>query len=245
MRAHRPQSEPLTACHRLTFFSVAKISAVCVKRSREKNKKKIPEPNFLPPERLPWRRKKKSRRPSRASLRLGAAGNRTFWLAPGAKRTCSADKLGISVCVIKEPEPCRLPGTPRARLRCSWCPRSKECMRPQPEHDRFVSTSRSTKQGHADCRAARAHKLPCHTVLRAFRSPAQRLRLRLRIWMKWMVIGMEWLIGCLAGSFARQRYANSKNLHRRSADCLAWNDAPHPSGTTLQGRTAQCMCIVK
>ena len=41
--------------------------------------------------------KKKSRRPSRASLRLGAAGNRTFWLAPGAKRTCSADKLGISV----------------------------------------------------------------------------------------------------------------------------------------------------
>ena len=60
-----------------------------------------------------------------------------------------------------------------------------------------------------------------------------------------VVIGMEWLIGCLAGSFARQRYANSKNLHRRSADCLAWNDAPHPSGTTLQGRTAQCMCIVK
>ena len=179
--------------------------------------------------------------------RIAEAGSRreSNVLARSGRQTHLLSRQARHFCVIKEPEPCRLPGTPRARLRCSWCPRSKECMRPQPEHDRFVSTSRSTKQGHADCRAARAHKLLCHTVLRAFRSPAQRLRLRLRIWMKWMVIGMEWLIGCLAGSFARQRYANSKNLHRRSADCLAWNDAPHPSGTTLQGRTAQCMCIVK
>ena len=114
--------------------------------------------------------------------RIAEAGSRreSNVLARSGRQTHLLSRQARHFCVIKEPELCRLPGTPRARLRCSWCPRSKECMRPQPEHDRFVSTSRSTKQGHADCRAARAHKLPCHTVLRAFRSPAQRLRLRLK-----------------------------------------------------------------